>query len=154
MKIGKLLLGLGVLLTLGLALGSASARADYDQRFSLGVGFVTMSNPSQTNFEIGAEYEYRTDPLLGIGVSGNYIFSSPGTVLLAVPDLFFHPLAGEWLISAAPLLEFGQLTGTNIGARIGTRIPIPMGAVTLLPSVLLDFINGGRDWIFGVGIEF
>jgi hypothetical protein len=132
----------------------AVAHADYDQRLSLGVGFVTMNNPSQTSFELGAEYENRIDPMLGLGVSANYIFSSPGITLIAVPDVFFHPFASEFFLSAAPLLEFGSATGTNVGARIGTRVPVPLGAITLYPSFSIDFINGSEDYIFGIGISF
>jgi hypothetical protein len=129
------------------------ARADYDQRFSLGAGIVTQNNPSQTSFEVGAEYEYRFDPLLGAGLSGNYVFSTPGIILLAVPDFFIHPLAGDWFVSAAPLFEFVS-SQTYVGARVGTRIPLPLGFLTFIPSVSVDFINGGRDFIFGLGIQF
>jgi hypothetical protein len=130
------------------------ARADYTQRFEFGAGFVTMDNPSQTSFELGAEYEYRMEPMLGVGLAGNYIFSSPGITLIAVPDVFLHPLAGEWLVSAAPLLEFGQSTGTNLGVKVGTRLPISLGSFKVIPEFGIDFINGGRIYIFGLGIQF
>jgi len=128
------------------------AHADYSQRLSLGVGVVTQSNPSQTSFEIGGEYEYRAHPLLGIGVAGNYILSNPSITLIAVPDIFFHPLAGDWLVSAAPLIEFGSGTGTHVGTRLGTRVPLPFGPLTIVPSFAVDFINGGRNLWFGLGI--
>ncbi len=143
-----------VSLILAASLFSVSGRADYQQRFSLGVGVVTMNNPSQTNLEVGAEYEYRLDPLLGLGASGNYIFSNPSITLLAVPDFFVHPIATDWLISGAPLFEFGSGTGTHLGIRLGTRIPIPFGSFALVPAFAVDFINGGRDYLFGLGIEF
>jgi hypothetical protein len=120
MRIKKLIGVLAVFFFADLTILSVVAHADYDQRLSIGAGFVTMSNPSQTSFELGAEFEHRLDPLLGLGVSANYIFSSPGVTLVAVPDVFFHPLAGEFFLSAAPLLEFGWGTGTNVGARVGT----------------------------------
>jgi hypothetical protein len=154
MRIKKLIGVLAVFFFADLTILSVVAHADYDQRLSIGAGFVTMSNPSQTSFELGAEFEHRLDPLLGLGVSANYIFSSPGVTLVAVPDVFFHPLAGEFFLSAAPLLEFGSGTGTNVGARVGTRIPVPVGAITLFPSFSIDFINGGEDYIFGIGIQF
>ncbi len=42
--------------TLAILFSGSLARADYTQRLSLGAGVVTMSNPSQTSVELGAEY--------------------------------------------------------------------------------------------------
>lgn len=133
---------------------SGVARAEYGNRLELGAGFVTMSNPSTVDFEIGVEYENRVDAMLGAGGSANYIFTSPGTTLLAIPEGFLHPFGGDFLLSGAPLLEFGSFTGTHLGAKIGTRIPLPMGALTLIPEVSLDMINGSNILVFGLGIQF
>jgi hypothetical protein len=133
---------------------SLSARADYSQRLSLGVGVATFQHPSQVQFEIGAEYEYRLDPTWGLGGFVNYIFTDPGTAYVGLPDFFLHPLGGEWLLSASPVVEFGELSGTRVGARFGTRIPVSLGAITLVPSAAVDVISGGPDYIFGLGIEF
>lgn len=131
-----------------------SAHADYTNRFTLGVGVAAVGNPSTTSFEAGLEYENKFDSFFGLGVSGNYIFSNPNILLLAVPDVFFHPFTGDFLVSAAPLLEFGSGTGTNLGVRLGTRLPIPLGLFTIVPSFAVDFINGGHDYIFGLGVSF
>jgi len=132
----------------------ADAHADYQQRIELGAGIVSTNNPAQTNLEISAEYEYRIEPKLGYGLSANYIFSNPGILLLAVPEAFLHPLEGDWLISGAPLLEFGPGSSTNIGLKIGTRVPIPLRSVTLIPEVAVDFIANGPITVFGLGIQF
>jgi hypothetical protein len=129
------------------------ANASYQQRLSLGVGVVAMSNSSQTNFTVSGDYEYRVDPLLGLGVAANYVFSNPGIALIAIPDVFFHPLAGDWYVSAAPLIEFGSSAGTNVGVRLGTRIPLPLGPITLVPSFAVDLMNGWQNYIFGLGLQ-
>ncbi len=131
-----------------------TARADYTNRISVGLGVADMGNPSQTSLEAAIEYENKFDPFFGLGISGNYIFSNPNILLLAVPDVFFHPFTGDFLVSAAPLLEFGSGTGTNLGVRLGTRIPIPLGLISIVPSFAVDFINGGHDYIIGLGISF
>lgn len=130
------------------------ASADYDQRLSLGVGFADIRNPNEMALMVGGEYEKRLNELLGLGAGVQYIFSNPGITYVAVPDLFVHPFGTEFLVSAAPLLEFGPLVGTNVGAQLGTRLPIPLGPVSLVPSFAVDLISGGPSYIFGMGIEF
>lgn len=137
------------------ALGSAPrAAADYSQRFSLGIGLEHLHGPNETELLLGGEYEYRSDLFLGWGGSADYIFSSPGITQVAVPELFVHPLGTDFLVSVAPLLEFGSQTGTHLGARFGTRVPIPLGVVTLVPIAGYDFIAGGPNFTIGLGIEF
>lgn len=134
------------------ALGFAGvAHAD---RIELGAGIVTQSHPSETNLELGVEFENRWDAMLGVGGAANYIFSSPGVTLVAVPEGFLHPFGGDFLVSAAPLLEFGSGTGTHLGARFGTRVPLPMGVLTLIPEIALDMINGSNILVFGLGLQF
>ena len=131
-----------------------SAQADYSQRLTLGAGVAYFNQPSKAYFEIGAEYEYRQSAMLGIGGFANYIFSTPSITLIGVPEVFFHPLAGEWYVSAAPLMEFASGMNTQFGARLGTRIPLPLGVFVLIPTFAIDFINGGQNLIFGLGIQF
>jgi hypothetical protein len=121
-------------------------------RLGVGAGLVHVESPSSTNFEIGAEYECRVDAFLGIGGSGNYIFSTPSVTLVAAPEVFVHPLAGAFYVAASPLFEFGSGTGTHVGGRLATRIPLPLGLFILVPSAAIDFINGTRIYWLGLGI--
>ncbi len=130
-----------------------SANAYYDYRFALGVGIAELNNSSETDLEVGAEFEYRIDALWGVGAFGNYIFSSPGISLMGVPEVFVHPLGGDWYINASPLLEIGSGIGTHVGVRVGTRVPIPLGVISLIPQVAVDFIDGQRNLILGFGIQ-
>lgn len=131
-----------------------SASADYQQRLTLGAGLWHMGSPSQTDFELGGEYEYKVDPFFGIGAGGNYIFSSPGTGLVAAPEVFFHPFTTDFFVSASPLFQFGDNLGTKAGVRFGTLVPIPMGVMTLLPSLDVDLVGGSTNLIFGIGFAF
>lgn len=133
---------------------SSSVRADYSQRVSLGFGLISSGQTSQTSAELSLQYENRVNALVGLGGGGNYIFSAPALTLLAAPEVFIHPLLGEFYVSGAPLLELGSGSGTYFGGRLSTRVPIPLVALTLVPSFSIDAIHGSRNLIFGLGLEF
>jgi hypothetical protein len=141
---------------LGALFFAANASADYERRLSLGVGFIHMENPAQTDFTVGAEYESRVDPFLGLGGFANAVFYSPTVYLVGLPELFVHPFGTEWYLNGAPIAEFGGPSGfgTHFGFRLGTRIPIPLGIFTFVPTFDVDFINGGRNYLIGLGLEF
>lgn len=135
-------------------LSANRAFADYDQRLSLGVGIAQVSSANQAGLMVGAEYEKRLDAFLGLGGGAEYVFLNPGVAYVAVPDVFVHPFGSEFLVSAAPLLEFGSQVGTNVGAQLGTRIPIPLGPISIVPSFDIGLISGGPIYTLGFGIEF
>lgn len=169
LKIHALVFGIPVLVWLGLTqylkrrtglvllafcfLAPSLAQAEYEgHRLGIGVGIAQVGDSSHSYFAIGGEYEYRMDDFFGLGMSGNYVFSDPAFGLLAVPQGYLHPLAGEWYINAAPLFQFGGGLGTHLGIRVGTRLPLHLGALSIIPQVNIDFINGGRNLLFGIGI--
>jgi hypothetical protein len=121
-------------------------------RLGVGVGVAQIGDSSHTYVAIGGEYEYRMDDYLGLGTSFTYVFSDPNYTLLALPQAYLHPLKGDWYINAAPLFQFGGGIGTHVGARVGTRLPLYLGALTIIPQVNVDFINGGRNLLFGIGL--
>jgi hypothetical protein len=120
-------------------------------RISVGAGIADL--PNQTVFEISAEFEHRYDAFLGLGGTGEYVFSTPAIFTLAAPEVFLHPLGGRFYVSAAPVFQFVSST-TNTGVRLATLVPIPLGVITILPSAAVEFINGTHLYIFGVGIGF
>jgi len=149
MKIQYRLLSIIALITLSFY-STPNARADH---LALGAGVIHLSNPSETEFEVGGEYEYNLNAFFGVGAQVNYIFSTPSITLLGAPEGFVHPLGGDWYISGSPLFEFASGMSTQVGARFGTRVPLPLGFMTLIPSVAVDFIGGGTDYMFGLGIS-
>jgi hypothetical protein len=146
MKFKRILLGALLLLP-------TLAHADYSQRLSLGAGIITRNGTNETNFEIGGEYEYRVNEFLGMGAHGNYIFSGSGIWLIGLPEFFIHPFGSEWFVSASPIVEFGADIETKTGGRFGTRIPLPLGSLTLIPSFAVDLIGGSQNYTFGLGIQ-
>jgi hypothetical protein len=121
-------------------------------RLGVGAGLVHVEEPSSTSFEIGAEYECRMNPFVGIGGFGNHIFADPGVTLLGAPEVFLHPLGGGFYVAASPLVEFGDAVGTHVGARLASRLPIPLGLFLLVPSVAVDFVRGTRIYWISLGI--
>ena len=125
-----------------------------DQRLLVGGGLIFLNKPSRTYFQIGGEYEYRVDSLIGWGAQANHVFSDPTLTRIAAPMLYLHPLAGDWFVAAAPLFDFQSGAGMAAGARLATRVPLPLGLFVLVPSFSVDFIRGGQAYLFGLGLQF
>lgn len=138
-----------VLLTL---LVPSVSHAYYDERLSLSAGIERYGSPASTYALIGAEFEYRFTGMFGAGGLVEYLFSTPGVTRIGLP-VFYHPLEGDWLFLAAPIVEF-QTGATQAGVRVGTRVPIPLGPIHLIPSLDIDFIGGNENLIVGLGIQF
>jgi hypothetical protein len=133
--------------------GVSAAKADYTQRLDLSAGIAEIKNPAGSDFTLGIEYEYRMSPLLGIGAFGSYIFSTPGITFIGWPQLSVHPFSTEFLVSVSPVVETGGDVGSHVGVRFGTRLPIPVGAIEIIPTFAIDLISGGPNYIYGLGIQ-
>lgn len=132
---------------------SAEIRDEAGSRFSLSGGLIHINNPSQTVFSLSAEYEYRMDPFYGLGAQASYVFAANAITMVSAPVFFFHPLQGEWFISAAPVFYFGSST-TLVGARFMTRMPIDLFDVMMLtPTFGIDMIKGGPNYILGLALS-
>ncbi|MBI3542740.1 MAG: hypothetical protein HY075_05630 [Deltaproteobacteria bacterium] len=137
---------------LAVATTTTNAKADGSHRLSFSAGVIRHGDPGSTDFLLGGEYEYRFFPTLGAGLLGQYIFSTPSETLIGFP-VFLHPLAGDWVVYGAPLLSF-KSDGNHVGARLGTRAPLPFGVLTLTPELAVDFIGGYRNYLFGLALGF
>jgi hypothetical protein len=127
--------------------------AEY-RRFALsgGVGVTQLAGSNQASVSAGLEFEYRLEPMWGVGAFGSYVFASPGIAQIGFPQVYLHPLGGDWYINAAPIAQFGGAAGTQFGLRVGTRAPLHFGVFMIVPQVAIDFIGGGRNLMFGIGI--
>lgn len=72
---------------------------------------------------------------------------------MGAPELFIHPIATDWFLSAAPLFQIESGNGLTAGGRIGTRIPITLGILSLIPTATVDFIGGEHNVILGLGVK-
>lgn len=131
-----------------------TARAECANRVSVGAGIVHRDTPSETKFTAGAVYECRLNAFWGVGGFFNHVFADPGFSVIGAPQLLLHPLGGDFFVAASPILEFGDRTGTHAGVRLSSRVPLPLGLFILVPSVAVDFINGGRHYWFSLGLQF
>jgi hypothetical protein len=120
--------------------------------FGLGLAQVEDGTRTYSYFTIGGEYEYRFQAYLGAGLGINHIFSSPNMTLFALPQAYVHPLQGSWYINLGPVLQTGGDMDAHVGFRIGSRLGITLGDVSVTPQINVDFINGGRNYIFGIGV--
>lgn len=132
---------------------SSSAWAGCGHRLGVGAGIVHIDSTDQTKFEVGAEYECRLNPLVGVGAFGNYIFSDPSITLVGAPEIFVHPFLGDLYVAGSPLAQFISGRDTHYGMRLAARVPLPLGFLILVPSAAVDFINGGRNYWFSLGIQ-
>ena len=128
--------------------------------FGLYAGFTSGGKQSgdgreSAAFTIGFDYERRLSPRWGIGVMGDWAFGDRREYILAIP-VFLH---------AGPSLRFYVAPGTERfreGApkdaksefllRTGLAYDFHFGAVSLSPSLSVDFVHGEQLYILGAAI--
>ena len=119
-------------------------------RFSITGGITRIQE--QNSFSANLAYEYRFDPALGVGGQISQIFSPFSLTQLALPGLFLHLARGDWYIFGSPLAYVN--TGTiDVGARVLMYIPLKMKYLRLSPTIGADIIQGGPNYIFGLGFS-
>ncbi|MBS1960430.1 MAG: hypothetical protein JST80_13215 [Bdellovibrionales bacterium] len=138
------------LTVVSLATASHAEISKGDHRFGLTGGVLVYNN--QTSFSLSAEYEYRVEPIYGIGFQAAHVFATSSFTQLAIPTFYLHPFQGSWYISASPVFYFGG-GRTLTGARFTTRMPLDIDILTLTPVFGVDLIEGGPNYIFGLGVS-
>lgn len=102
-------------------------------------------------FSIGGEYEYRMNPLLGIGVLGEYAFEDVDSWVFGVP-LTIHPGAG-WQLVAMPGVEL-EGDETTFLFRVGVGYEFELEQFTIKPEFNADFVDDEVDLVFGASLGF
>ena len=102
---------------------------------------------------LDGEVENRFLPFLGFGGDVVYAFAKPPVFLASFPEIFIHPMGRRWFISAAPSFEFGRGMHTHIGAKLGTRIPIPLPMLTLMPGFSVEVFKGRTVYVLGLCVQ-
>jgi hypothetical protein len=149
----KRFLFLGMIVSFLSLLSFPALAAGCVHSLGLGAGIVVRDSNNETDFSVAADYECRLAALYGVGAIVNHIFSDPSTTVIGAPQLLLHPFGGELFVAGSPIVEFGR-GSTDFGVRFSTRVPLPLGLLTLVPSAAIDFIRGGRRYWLGLGLRF
>jgi hypothetical protein len=101
----------------------------------------TYESESEKNFfTLGAEYEYRFIPKLGVSAAVEWVFESDGREFVFVVPVVYHVAAGLRLL-AGPGLEHAE--DTSFLFRVGVNYAFEFGdRYAIIPSLEFDFING------------
>ena len=124
-----------------------------NHRLAVNGGLIHLNSTNKTSFALTGEYEYKFAPFFGIGAQGSYIFADNALTQLALPGVYLHPLGGDLYVSAAPVFYMQSGVNTQVGARFMSYLPLPIGVLLLSPVVGVDLIQGGPNYIFGLGIS-
>jgi len=140
----------GVLFSILLFVLPCHATDSGSNRFGLNGGLVIVNE--KTSFALSAEYEYRPTSFMGFGAQGSYVFATAAFTQIAAPMLFIHPLLGDWYMAAAPVFYLSSASN-RVGTRFITRAPLIMDFLSLVPVLGVDLIEGGPNYILGLGIS-
>jgi hypothetical protein len=101
----------------------------------------TYESESEKNFfTLGAEYEYRFIPKLGVSAAVEWVFESDGREFVFVVPAVYHVTAGLRLL-AGPGFEHAE--DTSFLFRVGVNYAFEFGErYAIIPSLEFDFING------------
>jgi hypothetical protein len=154
--------------------GAEAEEAFHKNHLSLFTGGTTESRDGSTStyFSLGLDYERRISELIGLGVSGEFVFGGEEREALAGLLFNLHP-AGGLVLAAGPGLEFakerhaeGEVeaqqeesgTETHFGFRVGVLYEFEVGQrYSIAPSIYTDFIEGKEPtfvWGLAFGVGF
>ena len=117
---------------------------------SIFTGGSYIDEADETVFTLGIDYEYRVNPLLGLGFVAEQAFGElDATTLIAVADI--HLWKG-FVVQVGPGIEFVDDETFAVG-RIGALYEVEFEhEITLSPQIHYD-ISGGEDAIvFGLAV--
>jgi len=100
----------------------------------------TYESESEKNFfTLGAEYEYRFIPKLGVSAAVEWVFESDTREFVFVVPVVWHAVAGLRIL-AGPGLEREQ--DTSFLFRVGVNYAFEFGErYAIIPALEVDFIN-------------
>lgn len=114
------------------------------------IGGSYIDAADETVFTLGVDYEYRINPLLGVGFVAEQAFGDiDATTLLAVTDI--HVWRGL-AFQVGPGVEFVDDETLAVG-RFGALYEIEFeGRFTISPQIHYDFSEGEDAVVFGIAI--
>ena len=145
-----------------LASGAAEAHGEEHEEgvshtFSIFVGLgaeTKRDEPDEEAFVLGLEYYAMFHEQWGIGAVAEVLASDTARDYSVIVPVRFVP-GGQWRIFAGPGIELGE-KDDHFLFRLGFGYEFePREHLTLEPSLIADFIDGGAiTYIGGVGIGF
>ncbi len=133
---------------------------------ALFLGATTDFEEEETDFSLGADYEFRVLPQLGIGLLGEVTFAEEEVFIVGAPILF-HPNA-RIVLGVAPGLEIvDEMSGEHEGIapegeeaetetettfllRLIGGYELELSSFTLTPTVSLDLVDGDASLVYGI----
>ncbi len=116
------------------------------------------SESEESFFTVGAEYEYRFIPKLGVSAAVEWVFESDEREFVFVVPVVYH-VAGGLRLLAGP--GFERTDETSFLFRVGVNYAFEFGGrYAVIPALEFDFINGDDGTteaiIYGVnfGVSF
>jgi hypothetical protein len=103
----------------------------------------------EDEFSIGMDYEYRLNPLLGLGGIAEYTGGEHETTIAAAA-FFIHPFKALRLV-LGPGFESGG-DEKEFLLRVGASYHIPVGKLTLAPEFNVDFVDGNKNLVYGISL--
>jgi hypothetical protein len=102
----------------------------------------------ENEFTVGLDYEYRFNPIFGIGGLIDHTGGHFDSTVFAVP-VFIHPVNNLKFFGAP---GFENKEGENeFLVRVGAIYDIHIGNYSISPTFSADFVNGEKIMIFGLG---
>ena len=117
------------------------------------------SESDESFFTLGAEYEYRFVPKVGVSAAVEWVYESDRREFVFVVPVVYH-VAGGLRLLAGPGLE--RADETSFLFRVGVNYAFEFGGrYAVIPALEFDFITNGDDptteaIIYGVnfGVSF
>ena len=118
--------------------------------YIFGGGATSTESEDDTGFAFGGEYEYKFNPLVGIGGLVEFTTSALDREAVLLAPLTLHPFGGLAILAAVGA-EFAESDDSFV-FRLGTAYEIPLGRFTIAPEFNVDFVDGDRTYVYGLSL--
>lgn len=120
-------------------------------RHAVGVFLGDTLDDGSHGFTLGLDYEYRLNRWVGLGGMMDFVFSSDRDYVVGVPVLLHATRRLTFELAAGLERARGD---SNALVRLGVMYGIPLGAVELVPSFALDFVDSDTVYVFGAAFAW
>lgn len=133
------------------ALPVVAAAEEHTHNISIfGGGATSTGDGSDTGFSFGGEYEYKFNPIIGIGGLLEFTTSALDRDAILLAPLTLHPFGGLSVVAALGV-EFAE-DDDSFAFRLGTAYEFPLGRFSFAPVFNADFIDGDITYVYGLSL--